>query len=181
VPAPAPADAATIAGPLRRLAAALYDGLLLLAVIVVVTLLVQALNGGAAITRAAVGRWQYGYAALLLGVVAAYYGSAWTRSGETLGMKAWRIRVEDLSGTRLDWRAALVRLACAAPLYLLALGGLLARAARLGGWLALAACCLPLAASYAWLLVTGRGALHDRLSHTRVVRAVSARARARAP
>jgi uncharacterized RDD family membrane protein YckC len=171
VPSPAtPAAAATIAGALRRLAAALYDGLLLLGVVVLMTLALLALNGGAAITRAAVGRWEYGYVALLLGVVAAYYGTAWTRSGETLGMKAWRIRVEASSGARLGWRAALVRLACAAPLYLLALGGLLAFVARLGGGRLLATCCLPLAASYAWLLVSSRGTLHDRLSRTRVVR-----------
>jgi uncharacterized RDD family membrane protein YckC len=104
-------------------------------------------------------------------VVAAYYGSAWTRSGETLGMKAWRIRVEVPGGARHNGRGTLVRLACAAPLYLLAIGGLLAFAARLGGWLLLAACCLPLAASYAWLLLGAGGTLHDRLSRTRVVRA----------
>ena len=171
MPAPAePAADATIAGTLRRLAAALYDALLLLGVAVLVTLLLLALNGGAAITRAAVGRWQYAYVALLLAAIAAYYSSAWTRSGETLGMKAWRIRVEGRDGARLGWRAALLRLACAAPLYLLALGGLLAFVARLGRWPVLAACCVPLAASYAWLAATGQGTLHDRLSRSRVVR-----------
>ena len=161
---------ATLAGVLRRLAAALYDALLLLALAVLVTLLSLALNGGAAITRAAVGHWEYADVALLLAVVTAYYGSAWTRSGETLGMKAWRIRVEGRDGARLLWRGALIRLACAAPLYLLALGGVLAFAVRLGGRPLLAACCLPLAASYAWLLAGGRGTLHDRWSRTRVVR-----------
>jgi len=171
VPAPGTlAAAATIAGALRRLAAAVYDALLLLGVVVLATLLLLALNGGAAITRAAVGRWEYGYVALLLGLIVAYHGTAWTRSGETLGMKAWRIRVEGCDGARLGWRAALVRLSCAAPLYLLALGGLLAYLARLAGWPLLTACCVPLAASYAWLLVDGRGTLHDRLSQTRVVR-----------
>jgi len=169
-PPAAPTAAAPNAGALRRLAAAVYDALLLLALAVLATLLLLALNGGAAITRAAVGRWEYAYIALLLGLVAAYYGSAWTRSGATLGMKAWRIRVEAADGTRLGWRAVLIRLACAAPLYLLALGGSLAFAARLAGWPLLAACCLPLIASYSWLLGTGRGALHDRLSRTRVVR-----------
>ena len=169
-PPAATAAAATIAGALRRLAAGLYDALLLLAVFVVLTLLLLALNGGAAITRAAVGRWEYGYVALLLGSVAAYHGSAWTRSGETLGMKAWRIRVEGDDGARLRWRAVLVRLACAAPLYLVALGGVLAFMARRTGWPLLAACCLPPVASYTWLIATGRGTLHDRLSRTRVVR-----------
>ena len=165
-----PATAAEIAGALRRLAAALYDAVLLLALAVLVTLLLLALNGGAAITRAAVGRWEYAYVALLFAVVAAYYGVAWTRSGETLGMKAWRIRVEGGDDARLRWRAALIRLACAAPLYVLALGGVLAFVARLGGWPLLTACCLPLAVSYAWLLAGGRGTLHNRWSRTRVVR-----------
>jgi uncharacterized RDD family membrane protein YckC len=163
--------AGTAAGAFRRLAAATYDGLLLLALLMVLTALALLFNHGGAITRASVGGFEYVYCASLVLCVAAYYGSAWRSRGQTLGMKAWDIRLEAASGALPSWRDVAVRLALAAPLYLLALTGLMLLIARHGGWLALVGCALPLALSYGWLGVTGRGTLHDLLSRTRLVRA----------
>jgi uncharacterized RDD family membrane protein YckC len=170
--------AGAAAGAFRRLAAAAYDGLLLLALLMVLTALAQVFTHGDAITRARVGGFEYLYCASLVLCIAAYYGSAWRSRGQTLGMKAWDIRVEAASGALPGWRDVAVRLALAAPLYLLALTGLMLFIARHGGWLVLLGCALPLAASYAWLGVTGRGTLHDQLSGTRVVRAPPATASA---
>lgn len=157
------------AGPLRRIAAAIYDGLLLLALLMVTTGVLQVLSGGEAITRASAGPWEYAYRTLLAAMVVAYFGIAWTRRGETLGMKAWRIRLERDTGGLLGWPGVVRRLAWVAPVWLLAIGGVLAYTARLAGPVVLAAAFLPLVANYAWLWL-GRGAAPlDRGSRTRIV------------
>jgi uncharacterized RDD family membrane protein YckC len=158
------------AGVFRRLAAAVYDGLLLLAVLMLLTATLQLLTHGAAITRASVGGWEYPYRALLALTLAGYFGVAWTRGGQTLGMKAWQIRLERANGTAAGWAAVGRRLLCAAPLYVLAIYGTLLFMMRRSGWPTLVACYLPVVASFAWHACTGRGTLHDRLSGTRVVR-----------
>ncbi len=157
-----------IAGSFRRLAAGAYDALLILAVLMIVTAALQALTHGEAITARSVGPWEYAYRGLLAAMVAVYFGVAWTRRGQTLGMKAWSLRVERLDGATLGWPDVLRRLGCAAPLYLLAIAGVLAYMTKLAGVAALAACAAPLAASYAWLALRGGGTLHDVLSRTRV-------------
>lgn len=159
-----------IAGSFRRLAAAVYDGLLLLAVLMVATGVLHLFTRGEAITRASAGPWEYAYRAVLLAIVVVYFGIAWTRRGQTLGMKAWSLRVERTDGGRPTWADVVRRLGCAAPLYLLAIGGVLAFMRRLGGPGVLAACLAPLVASYAWLWLRGAGTAHDLLSRTRVVR-----------
>jgi uncharacterized RDD family membrane protein YckC len=158
------------AGVLRRLAAAGYDGLLVVAVLFLATALLLIPTHGEAVTPANVGAWAYAYDALLAGMVAGYFGVAWTARGQTLGMKAWGIRLETVSGTLPGWRAVLVRLACAAPLYLVLLGALLMFMAHRTGWFGLAAGTLPLAANLAVHALGGRGTLHDRLTGTRIVR-----------
>lgn len=157
------------AGSFRRLAAGVYDGLLILAVLMLSTAALQAFTGGEAITYASVGAWEYAYRAAMAALVAAYYGIAWTRRGQTLGMKAWKLRVERPDGGLPRWSDVLRRLGCAAPVYLLAIAGVLAFMTRIAGPLVLVACCVPLAASYAWLALRGTGTLHDLASRTRVV------------
>ncbi|HEX4241017.1 MAG TPA: RDD family protein [Steroidobacteraceae bacterium] len=131
----------------RRLAALLYDCLLLIALAVAFTFLALALNHGKALEPASVGGWLYLYRAGLVGVISAYYLVNWTRSGQTLGMRAWQLRAVSDRGKRLTWRPAALRLVL--------------------GWLAWA----PAALGVLWLYVDREGlALHDRLSHTRVVR-----------
>lgn len=175
-PVPAPsADAAlhgtpAHAGPARRLAAAAYDGLLLLATLMISTALLQAFTGGEAITRASVGTLgEYAYRAVMAALVFAYFWVAWTRRGQTLGMKSWHLRVERADGAPMLTVDVLRRLGCAAPLYLLAITGTLLYMTGQLGPLGTIGTFVPLVASYA-MLWTGRGTLHDRLSRTRMVR-----------
>ena len=158
------------AGTFRRLAAATYDGLLLLAVLMLVTALLQRFTHGAAITRASVGAFEYAYCALLLACIAGYYAPAWVRRGQTLGMKAWHIRLETPAGALPTLRQALVRLGIAAPLYVLAIAGVLVMITHHGGGLVLLACLAPLTVSFGWHALTGRGTLHDLASRTRITR-----------
>jgi len=93
-------------GLLRRLAALVYDALLLFAVLFVATIPVLVVTGGQA-----VGPNQSAFTAWLLGVSYLYLGWCWTRSGQTLGMRAWRMRVRTRNGARLGWGGALARFA----------------------------------------------------------------------
>jgi uncharacterized RDD family membrane protein YckC len=136
----------TSAGFGRRLAALLYDCVLLAALLVVFTSGAVFLNHRRAIEPATAGAWVYLYRAGLIGVVAGYYLLNWTRSGQTLGMRAWHLRAVSAAGKPLSLKAAVLRFAC----------GALAWA--------------PAALGVLWLYFDPeRLALHDRLSNTRVV------------
>ena len=93
-------------GLLRRLAALVYDALLLFALLFAATVPVLIVTGGQA-----VGPNHPAYSAWLLAVSYLYLGWCWTRSGQTLGMRAWRMRVRTRAGTRLGWGRALARFA----------------------------------------------------------------------
>ena len=134
------------AGLLRRLGALLYDSLLLGAVLMIATALFLPLTGGLAITSAGNPLLAWTYRGVLVGLVVLFYGSFWTRSGQTLGLASWRLRLEREDGGALTWGDTLRRLA-AAVLSLLAAGL---------GWI--------------WIVLDpGKRAWHDRLSNTRVV------------
>ena len=133
----------------RRLAALLYDALLLAGLLFVFTLILVLLRGGRPIAPDTL--W---YRASLVAVAFLFCGAFWTRGGQTLGMRAWRIRVVGPDGRDLSWPRAAQRFAAS--------------------WLAL----LPLGLGYWWaLLDSERRCWHDRLSATRVIRSVSERAR----
>ena len=129
------------AGLFRRLAALFYDGLLLLAVLFLATLLVLPLAGGAAVQAGNPFFQTY-----LLLVAFLYFAVPWVRTGQTLGLKSWRLHVERLDGGPLTWWHALLRFLAAAPALLLLGLGLL------------------------WMLVDrDRLTLYDRWSGTRVI------------
>ena len=131
----------------RRVAALLYDSVLLAALLVIITSGAVFLNHARALERETAGAWVYLYRAGLIGVVAGYYMLNWTRSGQTLGMRAWHLRAVTESGRPLALRAAALRCVC----------GALAWA--------------PAALGVLWLYADPEHlALHDRLSRTRVVR-----------
>ena len=101
------------AGVLRRLGAMFYDLLLVIALMMVVTAVLLPLTGGEAITNERFGAWEYAYRSLLLAVVVAFFGLFWTRRGQTLGMQAWRLRIQRESGDLLGWTDVLKRLGAA--------------------------------------------------------------------
>jgi uncharacterized RDD family membrane protein YckC len=130
----------------RRLAALVYDVLLLAALLMVFTGGALFFTHGAAVVPATVGAWVYVYRAGLVLVIAGYYMVNWLRSGQTLGMRAWRLRAVTDSGQPLTLKAAAVR----------AIFGALA-------W-------VPAALGVLWLYFDpDHLALQDRLSKTRVV------------
>jgi len=142
----APEDALVPAGLLRRLGAMLYDGLLLQALLMVATALLLPLTGGEAIAPGTHPVLAFVYRGVLLLVVVGFFGLFWTQRGQTLGMAAWRLRVQRDDGRLLTWGDTVRRLA----------------------WSVVSL--LPLGLGYLWILLDpARRAWHDRLSGTRVV------------
>lgn len=133
-PAPAPF--------LARIAAMIYEALLVTAVIFIAALPFLYLVG-----NAETGWRHLAFQLYLLGVLFAYFSTFWLRSGQTLAMKTWRIRLVDLAGDTISLKQAALRFA-------LALVGLMLAGA--GFWWA--------------LFDRDRQFLHDRIARTRLVR-----------
>ena len=57
---------------------------------------------------------QLWYAVLVWGSVCSFYLWFWTHGGQTVGMRAWRLRVQNSDGSAISFTQALLRLATAA-------------------------------------------------------------------
>ena len=127
-------------GWFRRLACATYDALLVTAVVLLATLPVAALAGDVS------QDWRkYLLQAYILAVIGAYFVVSWSRNGQTLALRTWRMRIVRTDGEPMGAATAFRR-------YLLALLGL----ALFG-------------AGFLWSLVDrDRQFLHDRLTGTRL-------------
>lgn len=140
------------AGLFRRLAALTYDALQLLAIMLLLTFAVWASRGGREIEPGTI--W---FQFTLVAVTLVFYGWFWTHGGQTLGMRAWKIKVVRDDGGPLGWGTAAQRFVLA--------------------WLA----AVPAGLGFWWcLLDRERRCWHDRLSGTRVVRVDWTNARGRA-
>jgi uncharacterized RDD family membrane protein YckC len=81
------------AGLLRRLGAILYDSLLVLAVLFLATIPFIAVRGGDAVDPETLS-----YQLTMLAAAYLFFVGFWIRSGSTLGMLAWGLRVEGEDG-----------------------------------------------------------------------------------
>lgn len=124
----------------------LYDGLLIVALLMVITAALLPFTGGEALTRDRLGVYEIGYQVVLLAVVVVFFGGFWTHRGQTLGMAAWRLRVQRPDGSAIGWGDAFKRIAAA-----------------LVAW-------LPFGLGYFWIWMDREGlAWPDRWTGTRVV------------
>ncbi|KDE40551.1 MAG: RDD family protein [Nitrincola lacisaponensis] len=123
----------------KRLLAMLYDFMLIVAIWMMTGFAAVGLNDGEAVEGPL-------FNASLFCITFLFFGFFWTRNGQTLGMQAWRIRVQTLDGYRLSWSRALLR-------FLLSILS----------W-------IPLGLGYLWILFNNeRLAWHDTLSESCVV------------
>jgi uncharacterized RDD family membrane protein YckC len=118
-----------------------YDSLLLFAVLFAATFVLLPFTEGEAIAPN-----NLLYTVYILAVSFVYLGWFWTHGGQTLGMRAWGIRLVGGPQTAITWRRSLARFA----------GALLS-------W-------IPCGLGYLWAAFDrDRLAWHDRLSRTRLV------------
>ena len=126
----------------RRLGALLYEGLLVLALIFFAAFAYQ----GAAGTLLA-GWQRHLFQLYLFLVLGLYFVLCWTRGGQTLPMKTWRVKLVSGHGNAVSVRQAVTR-------YLLAWASLLAAGA-----------------GFLWAAFDrDHQFLHDRLAGTRIVK-----------
>lgn len=140
------------AGLLRRLAALLYDIFLVTAIWMLLGFVLQLFVGvdnnqivdGQVVTDPGVSNLLF---VLMVLSCFGFYSWFWMRSGQTLGMLAWRIRVDKLEGGKITFSQSLIRFLAAWPaFFMLGLG-------------------------YFWIYLDENGdAAHDKLSQTKVVR-----------
>jgi uncharacterized RDD family membrane protein YckC len=167
------------AGLFRRLGAIVSDllvvvGLLLLSTLVLFLPVLHLLLGKKAMVPSEVGwAWYSIYLLTMLTIWFGFCGYFWTRSGQTIGMRAWRIRVETEQATLVTWQQALQRWLCANISWLPSL--LLLMAAERFGSITLKYMGqgLSLLGVVAWLVMyldPQRRTWHDRVSKTRVTK-----------
>lgn len=93
----------------RRLAAAFYDSLIVLALWFLGTALILPLTHGEAVASTNLPAIML-YRLYLLTIGFLFFAGFWTRSGQTLGMLAWKVRVvQSSNGARISWKQALLR------------------------------------------------------------------------
>ena len=133
-------------GLMRRFAAILYDGLLLVALWFVVTALLLAVSSGHLADPDRPLWLLYTLRVCLLLVTLLFFTGFWTHGGQTLGMRAWRLKLISANGGPINWKQALWRWLMAVPsVGVIGLG-------------------------FLWLLFNREHcALHDLLSGTRLV------------
>jgi uncharacterized RDD family membrane protein YckC len=95
-------------GLLRHLAVIIYDFLLLIAVLFLATAILLPFNGGEAFTNHKIL-----YSLYLLAVSFCFYGWFWTHGGQTLGLRAWKIKVLNYEHGVISWQQAFIRFAVA--------------------------------------------------------------------
>ncbi len=133
---------------LRRLAAIVYDALLLFAVLFIAMALITnpfKVDTGQPLEVITIDNPLYWLRLLYIFLISyVFLGWFWTHSGQTLGMKTWHIKVVQGNGDAVNWKQAFIRLSVA--------------------W-----CTLGL--TLLWCLFNqDRLALHDRLSGTRLIK-----------
>lgn len=122
---------------LKQLVAMLYDSLLIVALLFISTAILLPLNDGEAISGPI-------YTIYLFLIIFIFYSWFWNKSGQTLGMKVWKIRIIDDYGFNPSWSVSFLRLMFAL----------------------LSISCLGV--GYLWRLFTPY-TWHDRLSQTRII------------
>lgn len=147
-----PQSSLPVAGLGRRLAAMVYDGLLLIAIYAVVGMILIPFatpDSSANQHQVSVLSEQFRYGVLtptLLVVTFFFYGYFWTHARRTLGMQTWQLELHRMDGGPITWRNALVRYLWSLPSFFL------------------------FGAGYWWIWLDREGlAIHDRLSGTRIV------------
>lgn len=129
-------------GLLRLLAIIIYDIAIVISILMLATMLAMIAGfGGRTALKDPL------YTTYLVSIWYLYLAWCWHKGGMTVGMRAWRVRIEDEHGNRPGWAKCTIR-------YLVSL--LSAAAAGIG---------------FAWVLFdSGKRTWHDILSGTRLYR-----------
>ena len=104
----------------KRLLVALYDSLLVLATIFIASALTLPFTKGEAVHS------NIFMSLYLLAVIFVFFGWFWTHGGQTLGMRAWKMKLIQPGQEAVSWKQALIRFLSGLPSWSLFLFGLIA-------------------------------------------------------
>jgi len=96
----------------RRMAALVYDGLLMFAVLIVIGATTLPFTSGLGIDRNNIIFKVY-----VFGAVYFYLGWFWTHGGQTLGMRAWKLRLLQYDDRPVVWHLALFYYLVSLPMW----------------------------------------------------------------
>lgn len=88
---------------IKQLVAMLYDSLLIASVLFLATAILLPFNEGNALSGTA-------YTLYLVLIIFIFYSWFWNRSGQTLGMKVWKIKIINDFGLNPSWAVSFLRL-----------------------------------------------------------------------
>lgn len=94
----------------RQLISAVYDGLLLIALLLIAAAITVPLTQAGIISPNSPLLSLY-----LLTVCFLFYAGFWVHGGQTLGMHVWHIRIEQMDGSTITWKQALIRFVSGLP------------------------------------------------------------------
>ena len=168
------AEEPTIAKPGTRMAAILYDGMLVLALLFLVGTILTVIGtlltmdtGTQSQEAKSLPTWYQNFImtpSFILTLVG-FYGLFWRRSGQTLGMQTWRLKTVNNSGHLLTWGQSFKRILAASlmPLIFGIIGSVIAGTRAI----LLTSALLGFVFNYAFCLFNRRGlAVQDMLSNT---------------
>jgi len=130
---------------IRRLVAMLYDTLICAALVLVTTGIYTAISYKLTGVKSTSGDPLL--SSILFITLYLFFAYFWTRSGQTLGMQVWHLRIQNKDSTSISWLQALLRFIMAIISF------------------------IPAGAGYIWILIDkDNKAWHDRFSESIVVR-----------
>lgn len=154
---------------IKRLLAAFYDSLLIIASLFFATLLTLPFTKG----EIASGNNIY-MSVYLFAVIVIFYGWFWTHGGQTLGMRTWKQKLISLNGKNVTWQQSFLRVITGTPAWLLLLISLLLWAfpekTHAAKYLSNIPAWLIVLVSVVWVLLDNRsGNWRDKISASHIV------------
>lgn len=115
---------------IRRIAAMVYDSLLVIALLMLTTGIYMYASAAIlgtqeyrAIADSGANIGDPALSVILFLTLYGFFGYFWTRSGQTLGMQVWNIRIQNEDNSSITWMQALIRLlGCLASMLAFGLG-----------------------------------------------------------
>lgn len=101
------------AGILRRLGAILYDALIVVALLMLATALLIPF-----MQHDAISPHNLLYKVYLLVIAFAYFALSWLKASQTIGMRAWRMKIVSETDEKIEFEQALLRFCYAIPAFL---------------------------------------------------------------
>ena len=107
----------------KRIAAMFYDSMLLVGVLAAAALIPSIVltpdqvshKTGEVINELDPLLSGLGFQVYLLAIICIFFTAFWSKSGQTLGMQAWKIRIENADGSKPSIRQCLIRVVVAIP------------------------------------------------------------------